>query len=161
MSVLGEHLASWGLRVATPQLCHSSVLDTDHEVNGDDMVALADALAGTAPVAYAGYSAGGLSALVAASSDTDSAALVGLDLVDSGSLGATYAPSVTAPTHGIVGTPSSCNTQNNGVPIVGSIAGALQGRVTEADHCDFEDPTDFLPSLGEELDCEALPGPDR
>ena len=148
MAVLGEHLASWGLRVATPQLCHSSILDTNHELNGDDMVALADALAGSADVAYAGYSAGGLSALVAASGDPDTVALVGLDLVDSGSIGNTYAGSVTAYAHNLVGTSNMCNSSNNGLPIIGTIPGALQARVTDADHCDFEDPTDWLCQLG-------------
>ena len=132
MAVLGEHLASWGLRVATPQLCHSSILDTNHELNGDDMVALADALAAGADVAYAGYSAGGLSAVVAASGDPDTAALVGLDLVDSGSIGSTYAPSVTAVAHNVVGTSNQCNSSNNGVGLVAGLPAALQARVTDA-----------------------------
>ena len=35
-----EHLASWGLQVVVPTLCHATALDTDHETNGRDLVAL-------------------------------------------------------------------------------------------------------------------------
>ena len=44
MAGWATHYASWGLEVATPTLCHASVLDVDHEANGEDLVALNDVI---------------------------------------------------------------------------------------------------------------------
>jgi len=145
MAGWAEHWASWGVRVITPNLCHATILDTDHPQNGDDLRALVDALA-LGPVIYAGYSAGGLAAVLAAAEDDQAVALVGLDMVDADGLGAAAAAGVIAPTFGVIGEPSQCNTTNNGLGVLQSAGGQVL-RVTEADHCDFQSPADFLCGL--------------
>jgi len=138
---LADHLATWGLRVVVPDLCHSTFADSDPEANGEEMVELAASLQPTEAVAYVGYSAGGLAALIAASQDTRTSVLVGLDLVDNGP-GAAAAAALTAPAYGMFGEPSACNSQSNGVAILQGASTSSLGRLTDADHCDFEDPTD-------------------
>ena len=142
MAELAWHLASWGLEVVTPDLCHASAWDADPEANGAELVRLAQALGHASPI-YMGHSAGALASLVAAASDPSAAALVTLDLVDSGSLGADEASGVAAAAWGIFGEASMCNASGNGVDVVHAAGGrALQ--VVGADHCDFEGPTDSL-----------------
>lgn len=146
MAGWAEHFASWGVRVVTPDLCHASIIDTDHAQNGADLQALVVELS-LGPVIYAGYSAGGLAAVVAAAADDTTVALLGLDMVDNADLGAGTAPGITVPAFDVVGEPSQCNTTNNGLAVFGSIAGSRALRVTEADHCDFQNPADFLCGL--------------
>lgn len=146
MAGWAEHWASWGMRVVTPDLCHASIIDTDHPQNGVDLQALVSELS-LPSVIYAGYSAGGLAAVIAAAGDDEATALLGLDMVDSSSLGADAAGSVGVPAFALVGEPSQCNTTNNGIAVFGSIAGSRALRVTEADHCDFQSPADFLCGL--------------
>lgn len=142
-----QHFASWGFEVAVPSLCHSSIFDVNHAENGLDMVALATALGGNA--IFSGYSAGGLSAVVAAASSSDAVGLLGLDATDGGfNDNSLYASGLTIPVMGIAGEPSLCNSENNGVDLYQNAASSLMVRVTEADHCDFEAPTD--------MGCEAL-----
>jgi pimeloyl-ACP methyl ester carboxylesterase len=141
-----EHWASWGVRVVTPDLCHATIVDTDHAQNGADLRALVGELS-LPSVIYAGYSAGGLATVLAAADDPLATALLGLDMVDSGGLGAGAAAAVGVPAFDIVGEPSQCNTTNNGIAVFGSITGARALRVTEADHCDFQSPADFLCGL--------------
>ncbi|MBC8071051.1 MAG: hypothetical protein IAG13_22190 [Deltaproteobacteria bacterium] len=146
MADWAEHYASWGLRVVTPNLCHASILDADHAQNGLDLIALADHLGWSAPI-YAGYSAGGLAALLAAAQDPEALALVALDAVDSGGLGAAPAAGVTVPSHDITAEPAMCNGTANGVPVFSAIGGSNVVRVREADHCDFQSPPDGLCSI--------------
>lgn len=145
MAGWAEHWASWGVRVITPDLCHATILDSDHAQNGVDLGALVDEMA-LGPVIYAGYSAGGLASVLAAADDDQTIALLGLDMVDADDLGSAAAPQITAPAFGIVGEPSQCNTTNNGIPVFQE-AGGQTLRVTEADHCDFQSPADFLCGL--------------
>lgn len=146
MAGWAEHWASWGLRVVTPNLCHATIIDTDHAQNGADLIALAGELGVPSPI-YAGYSAGGLAAVVATADDPQAIALLGLDMVDNANLGAGAAPSVTVPAFDIVGEPSQCNTTNNGLAVFGAMPQSRALRVTEADHCDFQNPADFLCGL--------------
>jgi predicted alpha/beta-hydrolase family hydrolase len=143
MSGWGEHLASWGLEVVTPALLHASPFDTDHEANGRDLNSLHSALGGGA-VIFAGHSAGGLASILAASGSADAVAVVGLDLVDNGDLGLHAAAGLSIPVYGLVGTPSDCNDTGNGVAVYGVVSDAQTARVAEADHCDFEDETDWM-----------------
>jgi len=137
-----EHYASWGLTVAVPDLCHSSVFDTDHEANGADMVDIAEALGG--PAVYAGHSAGGLAALLAAGYDASALGVLGLDAVDAFDLGVDGAGDVDAPVYGVFGESSLCNASNNGVTMYAGTSDSRGLRVTEADHCDFEFETDWV-----------------
>ena len=160
MAGWAQHWASWGVRVVTPDLCHASIADTDHPQNGADLRALVVELA-LPSVIYAGYSAGGLAAVLAAADDPGAVALLGLDMVDSGSLGADAAAGVGVPAFDVVGEPSQCNTTNNGVAVFAGIAGSRSLRVTEADHCDFQSPADFLCGLtctgsNDQFDDEAI-----
>ena len=44
----------------------------------------------------------------------------------------------------LMGISSSCNADQNGTTMVGAATHAIRFAVTDADHCDFESPTDFL-----------------
>ncbi len=139
---VAEHLASWGLDVYLVDLCHSSVWDTDHEQNGLDMVSFAQE-EGLASPLYIGHSAGGLSAIVAAASDSTALGVVGLDPVDAAGVGLDAAGSVGAPTFGVMGQSSACNASANGVEMVEAAPTARLLRIADADHCDFEGPSDW------------------
>jgi hypothetical protein len=145
MVEMANHMASHGVRVVAPNFCHSSIGDTNHEQNAADLVTLVASLAGGAGVIYAGYSAGGTAAILAAKSDASTIALLGLDAVDSDGLAVAAVPHVAVPALGFVGESSSCNSSNNNGTFLVSLA--PQGssvRVHGATHCDFEGPTDFL-----------------
>ncbi len=143
MAALAEQLASFGVRVVTPQYCHASLSDVDHVANGRDAVALSSAVAGGAPVVHAGYSAGGLAAVLAASEDPAAVAVLGLDWVDADGLGVDAAAALSVPVLGLLGEPSMCNSDNNGAEIF-EAPPRWAARVVGATHCDFEDPTDAL-----------------
>jgi hypothetical protein len=138
-----EHMASWGIEVVVPTLCHASIVDTDHAQNGTDLTQFNEAMGG-GPVIYIGHSAGGLASLVAASEDDDAIGLIGLDLTDAGGLGLDRADGVSAPTLSVAGEASSCNAEGNGVDALRAVPDATILRLTEADHCDFENETDAL-----------------
>ena len=140
MAGLAEHVASFGVRVVTPEYCHSSFLDTDHQQNGLDAAALATQLADGDAIVFAGHSAGGLAAVVAAAANEDSVAVLGLDAVDANDLASDTAASLTVPIFGIVGEPDSCNSNGNGLAML-SAAMHYGVRIAGANHCDFEDPT--------------------
>jgi hypothetical protein len=145
-----DHFASWGLEVLLPTLCHYNVLaGVDHEMNGQNMVELAGLHGATDPT-YAGHSAGGLAALIASSMDPDSRGVLGLDTTDTEDapgvpdfIGQSYAPSA-FPGYLLIGEPSTCNAENNGVPLFQLMGTFDILKLTGADHCDFESPTDFM-----------------
>ncbi len=92
------------------------------------------------PVVYAGFSAGGLSAYLAAASDTRAVAFLGLDAVDSGGLALAAEPRFTVPALFLMGEPSSCNAKNNMLPAIPARDGVTALRVRDALHCYFQDP---------------------
>lgn len=146
MAAWAVHLASWGVAVATPEACDASVTDLDQAGNGADMVDLARSLS-AGPVIYAGHSAGGLAAFVATASDPAAVAMLGLDAVEWLGIGADHAAAVTVPAFQVEGEPSTCNLDNNFTDLFNALP---QGRVlhlTDADHCDFETPTDWVCTL--------------
>jgi len=143
MSGWADHLASWGLEVVVPSLCHATALDSDHALNGSDMITFNAALGG-GNVIYAGHSAGALAALIASASDSNAVGLIALDLTDSDSLGLDHVSRVETRAYAMVGEPSSCNGDGNGVSTVSAMDGASQVRITDADHCDFENETDWM-----------------
>jgi len=145
MVEMATHMASYGVRVVTPNYCHLTFADTDHEQNAADQVTLATALASGADVIHAGYSAGGTAALLAAASDSATVAVLGLDAVDNGGIAATASATLLVPGLGLVGEPSNCNSNNNdGTYLVGLAAEGTSLRVHDATHCSFEGPTDVL-----------------
>lgn len=139
-----RHFASWGFEVVVPGLCHSSILDVDHEQNGVEIAALADEVFAGRKVIYGGHSAGGLASLVAAAADRDAAGVLGLDLVDASDVGKRKASQVTVPVWGLRGESGSCNSNANSRFVYAAAADGRSYRVTEATHCDFEDTTDIL-----------------
>ncbi|MBW2529035.1 MAG: alpha/beta hydrolase [Deltaproteobacteria bacterium] len=145
MAEMAAHMASHGVRVVTPDLCHASIADTDHRQNGVEQVALAAALTQGAPVIHAGYSAGGLAAILATAQDSTAVALLALDAVDDDGLAVAAAPTISVPTLGIEGEPSSCNKQNNGgTSVTKLVPGGAATVAVGATHCDFEGPTGIL-----------------
>jgi pimeloyl-ACP methyl ester carboxylesterase len=134
-----ERWASFGVPTAVLSFCNSTPFAGRHDRNAEDMVALAHALHG-GPVIYAGFSAGGLSAYLAAASDPRAIAYLGLDAVDSGGMGARAEAGLKVPALFLMGEPSSCNAENNMLPAIPEGQGVTALRVRDALHCYFQDP---------------------
>ncbi len=97
-----------------------------------------------------GFSAGGLSSLLAARTD-GVAGYVGLDPFDrlhrdrAGALGRDAAPQVRVPVLLLRAPPSSCNAQSVAAPWATALPEIDSDHVIEgASHCDFESPTDRI-----------------
>lgn len=140
---LAEHLASYGLTVVTTNLCHSTPFDNDPEQDAADLIALADT-SGVQRRLYVGHSAGAMRSLLAAVQDPSTIAVLGLDLVDVFDLALDAAPLLDAPLFGLLGEPYSCNSDGNGLPVYDAAPGSVPLQIVEADHCDFESPTDWM-----------------
>ena len=112
--------------------------DVNHAENGLDMVALANTLGGNA--IFSGYSAGGLSAGVAAAS-LDAVGLLGLDATDGGyNDNSVYASGLTIPVMGVLESQVDAGKQ--------WCCWTKVSKYHDACVCDFEAPTDMV--------CEAL-----
>ena len=133
--------ASYGVRTVVMSLCNSKLTAGNHDRNAEDMRALASSL-GTGPMIYAGFSAGGLAALLAAAADPRAIAYLGLDAVDSNDLAAPAARALTVPALFILGMPTACNADGNMAPVVPLMRNAAATRVRATVHCMFEDPSD-------------------
>jgi len=146
-----EHFASHGVPTAVVSFCNSTPFAGRHDRNAADLRAVADAVrAPGGGVLYAGFSAGGLAALLAAADDASTVALLGLDAVDSGRGGpssadgaglADGASGLAVPALFLAAEPSACNAEGNMLPTAGRIAAASVVRIPNATHCHFEDPT--------------------
>lgn len=155
MSGWAEQLSSWGVEVLLPTLCHYNIFSgVDHEMNGYNMKELAS-LHGSSRVIYAGHSAGGLAAIIAASQDPNALGVVGLDTTDTedipgipDNIGQGYASSITCPSFYLMGEPSTCNSSNNGLDLFRMIENYNAVKITSSDHCDFENPTDAVCEAG-------------
>ena len=106
-----RHWQQQGIPTTLVSLCNSSWLNGHHQRNADDMQALRRELEMDA-VIYAGFSAGGLAAYLAAGQDASAAGYLGLDSVDSG----TAAPPTVI---------SKCRTTSD---VAGSAAGPMRKR---------------------------------
>jgi pimeloyl-ACP methyl ester carboxylesterase len=134
------HLASHGVATAVVSFCNSTLFAGRHDRNAVDLRALADLLQpADGAVLYAGFSAGGLAALLAAMDDPRTVAYLGLDAVDSGGL-ASRATRLTAPALFLLAEAGACNAEANVVPVAEAIAAARIVRIPDATHCHFEDP---------------------
>jgi pimeloyl-ACP methyl ester carboxylesterase len=138
-----RHVASWGVTVATLDFCHAQPWRIDYHKNGTDMAALAHHLRYEQAI-YAGFSAGGLAAIIAGSFDKGTVAIFGLDPVDWRGRGTELAPKLTAPVYGLIGEPSPLNAWNNGTTIYRNAPDSRLLKIREADHCMFEFPADPL-----------------
>ena len=143
MDGLATDLAAAGFATAAIDLCNMRPWDGAHRQNADDMRRVAAQL-GSAGVLYVGFSAGGLAALLAASADAGSLGVVTLDLVDLDGMGELAATTLSRPLVALVGEPSRCNAQNNGLPVFAAAPNAEIQRIKGATHCDFETPSDGL-----------------
>ena len=139
-----QHYASWGLKVATMNQLHSSLIDNDPIQDAEDFILLSNQAFGGGDVIYAGYSAGGLRAMIASALDTNTIAFFGLDIVDIDDLGQSYAQGLNIPIFGLAGEESSCNSQSNGIGVYNEAENSKLLRITEADHCDFQSPNSFI-----------------
>jgi pimeloyl-ACP methyl ester carboxylesterase len=146
-----RHLASHGLRTVAVSFCNSTPFAGRHDRNALDLRGVADAV--RAPqggrVAYVGFSAGGLAALLAAADDDGAVAYLGLDAVDSGALAA-RAAAWSGPRLFLAGEPSACNADGAMLAVAAVIERARVVRIPNATHCHFEDP--YAPA------CELLCG---
>jgi len=148
-SEIAEHIASWGVTTTTVTMCHSSFIDVQPVQNAADVVELADHL-GAPKVVWIGHSNGGVSAMMAGAMEPGfTAAVLGLDPVEAITGGGEdYASEIEVPLAGLFGEPdSSCNSSNSGLPIFSAAADANLLRLTEADHCNFEAPTNWACTL--------------
>jgi len=151
MQTMAEHYASWGLEVITVSLCTNSLSGVDHARNGEAAAQLAGDLV-SGPVAYAGFSAGGLAAYLAAAQDGDVHAYVGLDPVDSDGLAAAAGAAATFPARAVLGAPGSCNSSGNWTDTLAVDPDQAALRIVAAQHFDFETdmcagPIDFACSF--------------
>jgi len=137
MGHLAKALAEDGIETACIKLKRSTPLNGNHDANARDMIALRKSL-GWKNVTYAGFSAGGLSALVAASEDPACHKLLLLDPVDHGTLGKVAAPKIRIPTLAILGKPGPGNANRNAAAMLAAIPGCRIIEIPEATHCDFE-----------------------
>lgn len=138
-----RHAAGHGVRSVVVSFCNSSAFAGRHDRNAADLRLVADAVRTRPddPVVYAGFSAGGLSALLAAASDPHAIGYLGLDPVASGGLEA-EAVGWAGPAMLIVGDASACNADGNANLLAALLPGAAFVRVPGATHCAFEDPYD-------------------
>jgi len=147
---LGRALAEAGVIAVVPDLPNVMNLWG----NGDALARFVEDLeSGAVPalavkresVVLIGTSAGGLASLLAAARLPGLAGWIGLDPVDRTGSGARAASRVQSPAIVMLAEPSLCNLMTSGR----AIADALPRRwrtvdVTDASHCDFEDPTNNL-----------------
>jgi pimeloyl-ACP methyl ester carboxylesterase len=133
--------ASRGVRTVAVDFCNSGPFNGRHDRNAEDLVAVAHHLEpGDAPIIYAGFSAGGLSALLAAAADPRTVAYMGLDAVDSNGLAA-QVDRLRAPALFLAGEPTSCNAYGNMLDTLPRASRLVVLRIPGASHCDFENPT--------------------
>jgi pimeloyl-ACP methyl ester carboxylesterase len=156
MQGLAAAMAGAGLQVATLDFCNQRPWAGRHAQNGRDMLALARHL-GAQRVLYAGFSAGGLAALLAGRADARAVGILTLDLVDAEGLGVGAARRLDKPLLALAGEPTNCNALDNGQAVFQATAQARVERIRGAGHCDFEAPTDGLC----ELLCTDPDGPQR
>ena len=152
------HWASHGVPVTVMSLRNSTWFNGRHDRNAADLRLLARTLH-DGPVLYAGYSAGGLAALLAAAgtdaAGTDTAAAaagtergvgvvayLGLDAVDSGGLALSRRDELSVPALFLLAEAGRCNARGNILKAVPRHPGVTVLRVQSATHCHFENPTD-------------------
>jgi dienelactone hydrolase len=137
MEHLAKAFAEHGFETACIKLRRSKPWNGNHTENARDMIALRKAL-GWEYVNYAGFSAGGLSALLAAAEDPACVKLLLLDPVDHGALGLEAAPKVRVPALAILGRPGAGNANRNASAMLDALPHGETIELAEATHCDFE-----------------------
>ena len=99
-------------------------------------------------VGATGHSAGGLSAILAASRDPRIRAVSPMDPVDNGGQGVAALASVTAPVAITYSEPSSCNASGSALTLYNAALAPKRGmRIVGANHTDPQDPASALSAL--------------
>ena len=154
----GEHLATRGYVVLIPNSNEAS----NHSRYADDFIKCIDWLGEQAVkptsvfhqrvrldrVGVSGHSAGGLSAILAASRDLRIRAVSVMDPVDNGGLGAAALPTLFAPVAISRSEASSCNANGSAFILYNAaVAPKRDIRIVGANHTDPQDPANFLSVL--------------
>jgi predicted dienelactone hydrolase len=154
---VGSHLATRGFITIIPNFSGS-----DHGRNADDLIAMIDWILArnadpgsifngridAAAIGSSGHSAGGLSAILAASRDARIRATAPRDPVDSNSLGVNALASVHIPVAITYSEDSSCNANGSARALYAAALSPKRGvKIVGGTHCDPEDPTNFLCTL--------------
>lgn len=135
-----EHWQSAGIATVITSFCNANLLNGHHQRNASDMIALREHLQ-LGGVTYAGFSAGGLAAYLAALEDSNSRAYLGLDSVDSGKLARNESAALSIPALFLVAAPSACNARNNMTYTIAQHDYKMS-HIKGATHCHFEMPYD-------------------
>jgi dienelactone hydrolase len=143
MRGLGEHLARLGYVVALPDFRHSRPWAGGHAKNAVDLAGLAGQLGEGRKVAYAGYSAGGCAAMLAALEKAPDA-LVLLDPVFTSGVTADKARELKTPALALFARPGSCNAHGSGLPAAKALPKVRLVELPAASHAHFEFPLDPL-----------------
>ena len=153
MAGWGGLLASNGFIVAIPDLpafanrgqnsrAISELLDL---INKGEATSMPKPAGGAALI---GFSMGGLSTLLAASTNHGVRCWIGLDPVDAGKKGAHAAASLSIPCAVLRAEPAAWNMRGNARQLTKALSGPfVMLRVKDATHSDPEDPTDSLAEL--------------
>lgn len=137
MGHLAKAFAASGIETVCIKLKRSTPWNGNHAGNARDMIALRHSL-GWKNVTYAGFSAGGLSALIAASEDVACKQLLLFDPVDQDSLGKDAATKIRIPTLAMLGQSGPGNAHRNASAMLAAIDGCRIVEIPNASHCDFE-----------------------
>lgn len=149
MAGWGRHLSEQGFVVLVPDLPKRS----DHVANGRfiaELVQYAASIDDWHPrvdanrVGLIGFSAGGLSTLLAAADNPVVLIWVGLDPVDRDGLGAAAAPKVPCRTVALLAEPSPWNAHGNASGIIAALMEPEEFKVEGSVHVDAEWPTTWL-----------------
>jgi dienelactone hydrolase len=154
----GRHLATRGYIVLMPQSNEAS----NHSRFADDFSKCIDWVVArngdTASVLYqrvrvsrvgvSGHSAGGLSAILAASRDARIRAVSVMDPVDNGGQGVAVLPNIKAPVAITYSEPSSCNANGSALVLYSAATAPKRGiLIVGANHSDPQDPASFTSIL--------------
>jgi hypothetical protein len=132
------HWQAHELATVLVSFCNSHILNGHHQRNARDMIAIQQHLV-LSNVIYAGFSAGGLAAYLAALEDPETAGYLGLDSVDSGRLAEDTLQALAVPALFLIAEPSACNAQNNMNDVIAK-QGYRSIEIDGATHCHFEVP---------------------
>lgn len=143
---VAQALGALGIVVVVPQFPNLlSPCGSDHARNARVMIAAMDqqVTAGGIDVSrlgFAGHSAGGLAAFLAAA-QRPVAAVVLFDPVENNNLGTPVAATVNSPTIFLFAEPATCNSQANATGWFAAVPGAkARLKVVNANHCDPQEP---------------------
>ncbi len=151
---LAQALGALGIVVVVPQFPgFFSACGSDHARNARVMIAAMDqqVTAGgidSTKLGFAGHSAGGLSAFLAAAQRPVAAVML-FDPVENTNLGTAVASMVNAPTIFLFAEPSTCNSQANATGWFTTVTGPkARLKVVNANHCDPQEPISGVCSFG-------------